>query len=113
MKIAGCTLGIKTDQKVVYSLDEDPATVEVHRIELRMPNGANYLHAQEFGFGHLGLGDAGLLIHRIQEKGEVNMGFWREGDPVYGSERYLQREPEIVALEKQHAEDDERFGPGM
>ena len=114
MKIDDCTLGIKTFQIIDPSVSEDfPSQVvgKIHKIELRLPDGTNYLHAQEFGGAHPGLGDAGLLIHRMKEKGEINIAFWSEGAPVYGSERYLQRESEIVALEKQRDEEAESYGP--
>ncbi len=115
MEIHDCSLGIKSFQIIDPSLSEDFASQvvsELYKIELSLPNGTNYLHARDF-VGGPGLEGARQLIELIREKGEVNIDFWREGDPVYGSERYLQREPEIVALEKQTEREDECYGPRM
>lgn len=111
----GCSFGIKTFQVIDPAVSEYfPSQVvgKIHKIELRLPNGTNYLHAQDFVGDHPGLGDAGMMIHRMKEKGEINLEFWKEGDPVYGSERYMQREPEIVAYEIQRDEDEEEYSQG-
>ena len=115
MEIQDCNLGIKTFQIIDPSLSEDLSSQvvsELYKIELSLPNGTNYIHARDF-VGDPGLEGARQLIELIREKGEVNMDFWREGDPVYGSERYLQREPEIVALEKKMEREEEWYGPRM
>ena len=115
MKIDGCALGIKSFQVIDPSVSEDFSSQVVshlHKIELSLQNGTNYLHARDFD-GDLGLQEADQLIEQIKTKGEVNIAFWKEGDPVYGSERYLQREPDIVAHEKQMAQEDEWYGPRM
>ena len=113
MEIHDSVLDIISLQVIDPSVSEDfssQVVANIYKIQLSLSNGTNYLHARDFD-GDLGLIEAKKLIEQIKEKGEVNMVFWKEGDPVYGSERYLQREPEIVALEKQLDREEQFYGP--
>ena len=88
MEVHDCRVDIKTFQIIDPSLSDDftsQVVSELYKIEICLPNGTNYIHARDFQ-GDSGLDEARNLVEKIIEKGAVNMDFWREGDPVYGSE---------------------------
>lgn len=115
MKIDGCLLEIKTFQIIDPSLSENfsaQVVGEIHKIELSLPNGINYFYAREFN-GLPGCHDAGQLIEKIKEKGEINLAFWKDGGPVHDSDRNQLNEPEMMAFESQREEEAECYGPRM
>lgn len=84
MKINGDDLDIKTFLKLDPAVGEDLSSQvvgKIYRIELRMPDGTNYLHLRQFA-DDAGMLEAEQLLQKMKEKGELNMDFWKEGDPV-------------------------------